>query len=42
MKNLLSAKVTCISPFEMTVINKTKTKKYLAINEVSVLDKDKL
>ena len=38
MKNLLSAKLTCISPLEMRVINKTnKVKNHLAINEVSVL-----
>ena len=38
IKNLHSAKLTCISPLEMRVINNTnKPKRYLAINEVSVL-----
>ena len=38
IKNLHSAKLTCISPLEMRVINNTnKPKRYLAINEVSIL-----
>ncbi len=38
IKNLQSAKLTCISPLEMRVISNTnKPKRYLAINEVSVL-----
>ena len=38
IKNLLKAKVVSISPLEMLVINqKNKKKKYLAINEVSIL-----
>jgi len=37
-KNLFKAKMISISPLEMTVINnKNQTKKYLAINEVSIL-----
>ena len=37
IKNLLKAKMISISPLEMTVKNKDKTKKYIAINEVSIL-----
>ena len=38
IKNLHKAKMITISPLEMIVINKKKqTKKYLAINEVSIL-----
>ena len=37
IKNLLKAKMISISPLEMIVKNKTKIKKCLAINEVSVL-----
>ena len=37
LKNLSKAKKVCISPLEMTVISKKKTKKNLAINEVSIL-----
>tara|TARA_B100002052_G_scaffold199839_1_gene182341 strand:+ start:254 stop:1021 length:768 start_codon:yes stop_codon:yes gene_type:complete len=37
IKNLLTAKMVSISPLEMKVISKTKIKKSLAINEVSVL-----
>ena len=38
IKNLLKAKMLIISPLEMTVKNKNnKLKKYLAINEVSIL-----
>jgi NAD+ kinase len=37
IKNLIKAKLTIISPLEMTVINKNNKKKYLAINEVSIL-----
>ena len=35
--NLLKAKMIKISPLEMRVKNKNKIKKYLAINEVSIL-----
>ena len=37
IKNISKAKMINISPLEMTVKNKNKTKKYLAINEVSIL-----
>ncbi len=37
IKNLKRSKVTTISPLEMKVFNKQKTRKYLAINEVSIL-----
>jgi len=37
IQNIESSKVTTISPLEMSVISKTKKKKYLAINEVSIL-----
>ena len=38
IKNLSKARMITISPLEMTVTNKKKqTKKYLAINEVSIL-----
>ena len=38
IKNLLKAKMVTISPLEMSVTSKTKSKrKYLAINEVSIL-----
>ncbi|MDC3008029.1 NAD kinase [Candidatus Pelagibacter sp.] len=38
IRNLLNAKVLSISPLEMTVLNSTnKKKKYIAINEVSIL-----
>ena len=38
IRNLLNAKVLSISPLEMTVLNSTnKNKKYIAINEVSIL-----
>jgi len=37
IKNLSTAKLISISPLEMKVISKTKIKKSLAINEVSVL-----
>ena len=37
IKNLLKAKIVKISPLEMKVSSKNKTKKYLAINEVSIL-----
>ena len=36
-KNLLKSKLIIISPLEMTVINKNKVRKCLAINEVSIL-----
>ena len=36
-KNISKAKLINISPLEMTVITKSKTKKVLAINEVSIL-----
>ena len=44
IKNLYKANMITISPLEMTVKNnKNQIKKYLAINEVSILDKvDKL
>jgi NAD+ kinase len=37
IKNLSKAKITSISPLEMVVSNKKKIKKFLAINEVSIL-----
>ena len=37
IKNLNKSKMISISPIEMVVINKSKDKKYLAINEVSIL-----
>mgnify|MGYP001173033474 CR=1 FL=1 len=37
IKNLISSKVTSISPLEMKVMSKGKIKKILAINEVSIL-----
>ena len=37
IKNLLKAKMVKISPLEMKVSSKNKMKKYLAINEVSIL-----
>jgi len=37
IKNLSKAKMIKISPLEMKVSSKNKTKKYLAINEVSIL-----
>ena len=37
IKNLSNSKITSISPLEMRVINENKTKKCLAINEVSIL-----
>jgi NAD+ kinase len=37
IKNLSKAKMISISPLEMTVKKKDKTKKYIAINEVSIL-----
>ena len=37
IKNLISSKVTTISPLEMIVNSKGQTKKALAVNEVSVL-----
>ncbi|MDC3127344.1 NAD kinase, partial [Candidatus Pelagibacter bacterium] len=37
VKNLLKAKMIKISPLEMKVISNSKKKKYLAINEVSIL-----
>ena len=37
IKNLSKSKSLSISPLEMTVINKNNKKKYLAINEVSIL-----
>tara|TARA_Y200000002_G_scaffold353228_1_gene332499 strand:+ start:602 stop:1360 length:759 start_codon:yes stop_codon:yes gene_type:complete len=37
LKNLISSKITTISPLEMIVNSKGQTKKVLAINEVSVL-----
>ena len=38
IKNLSKAKMTSISPLEMSVKTKTKNnKKFLAINEVSIL-----
>ena len=37
IKNLKRSKVTTISPLEMKVFDKQKTRKYLAINEVSIL-----
>ncbi len=37
IKNLSNAKMTSISPLEMRVVAKNKTKKSLAINEVSIL-----
>tara|TARA_B110000211_G_scaffold207017_1_gene242515 strand:+ start:88 stop:855 length:768 start_codon:yes stop_codon:yes gene_type:complete len=36
-KNLLKSKLIIISPLEMTVINKNKVRRCLAINEVSIL-----
>ncbi len=36
-KNLEKAKMIKISPLEMKIVNKKKNKKYLAINEVSIL-----
>ena len=36
-KNLSRAKMISISPLEMVVLNKSNKKKYLAINEVSIL-----
>ena len=37
IKNLSKAKMIKISPLEMKISNKNKTRKYLAINEVSIL-----
>ena len=37
IKNLSKAKMIKISPLEMKIINKKKARKYLAINEVSIL-----
>ena len=37
IQNIERSKITTISPLEMSVISKTKKKKYLAINEVSIL-----
>ena len=37
IKNLNKSKMISISPIEMVVTNKSKNKKYLAINEVSIL-----
>ena len=37
IKNILKAKIVKISPLEMKVSSKNKMKKYLAINEVSIL-----
>ena len=37
IKNLMSSKISTIFPLEMKVINKGKIKKFLAINEVSIL-----
>ena len=37
IKNLKKSKVTTISPLEMKVTNNKTQKKYLAINEVSIL-----
>ena len=37
IKNLLKSKTTIISPLEMIIKKKTKRKKFLAINEVSIL-----
>ena len=37
INNLKKSKVTKISPLEMKVFNKQKTRKYLAVNEVSIL-----
>jgi len=37
IKNLNKSKMISISPIEMVVSNKNKSKKYLAINEVSIL-----
>ena len=37
IKNLTKAKMISISPLEMKVISKKKSKKSLAINEVSIL-----
>jgi NAD+ kinase len=37
VKNLPKSKLVTISPLEMTVTNKNNTKKYYAINEVSIL-----
>jgi len=37
IKNLSKSKMISISPLEMTVKKKDKTKKYIAINEVSIL-----
>ena len=36
-KNILKSKITSISPLEMTVFQKNKIRKCIAINEVSVL-----
>jgi len=36
-KNILKSKITSISPLEMTVFQKNKTRKCIAINEVSIL-----
>ena len=41
IKNLSKAKLISISPLEMTVTSKNKIKKYLAINEVSILRQSK-
>ncbi len=37
IKNILSSKMISISPLEMTVSNHIRTKKFIAINEVSIL-----
>ena len=36
-KNILKSKITSISPLEMTVFQKNRTRKCIAINEVSIL-----
>ena len=36
-KNIFKSKITSISPLEMTVFQKNKTRKCIAINEVSIL-----
>ena len=41
IKNLKKSKLITISPLEMIVISKNKTKKCLAINEVSILRQSK-
>ena len=37
LKNIIKSKMISISPLEMTVFSKNKSKKSIAINEVSIL-----